>query len=377
MPAPAAAKSAASEKPETVEPGREPRARSLEPRTACSAPSVLAAGDLDARVPEAIAACKMRPTGFEKRSRECGVGDVRTPFDLARLEAAVLAFDEPTRAHLVELGQRGRGMGRSPRSFGLVGDSITAGAFFLGAFGEGGPWTYALSPEVEAALSTASGGEPRTIIDHYRGAHVESSFGFWRDPFRATRAAKVGARSDWAIFGDHLPNASPIDRMVRRISPSVAVVMYGTNDAAYKVEPLAEVGEAFEARLGKLVDALEKRGVVPILSTIPRHGRSPDRALCDRREGDFSDWRLVLQTNVVNASIAKVACERHLPLVDLRSALDGLVNDGLGWDGVHPTSYEHGSGQLTPDGLQCGYNVRNFVTLLMLKRVKELALDAH
>jgi hypothetical protein len=316
----------------------------------------------------------MKETGFEERARECGIGDVRTPFDLARLEGAVLAFDDATREHVLDLTRRGRAMGRSPRSFGLVGDSITVGSFFLAAFGANGPFSYSLSPEVEDALRTPVGGDPsRTIIDQYRGVRLERSFGFWHDAFRATRAAKVGARSDWSILGEHIPGASPVDRMVQRLSPSVAVVMAGTNDAAYKVEAIDRVGLGFEERIGRVIDSLEKRGVLPILTTIPRHGRQSTRSRCDEDERDFSDWRLVVQTNAVNATIAKVACERHLPLIDYRHALDALPNFGLGSDGVHPTSFRHGSGKLTPDGLQCGYNVRNFVTLVMLKRVKELA----
>jgi hypothetical protein len=160
--------------------------------------------------------------------------------------------------------------------------------------------------------------------------------------------------------------------MVDRLSPATAVVMYGSNDAAWRIAPPETLARAFEEDLGHVVDALERRGVVPVLSTIPRHGRQPGLRACDRFTDDVSNWRLVVQTNAVNAAIAKVACERHLPLVDLRHALDGLVNHGLTKDGIHPTSYLGGAGELTPDGLQCGYNVRNYVTLLMLARVKEL-----
>ena len=345
-------------------------------RTACQAFSLEITQEIDARSQEAISRCQPLRTGQELAARDCGVGAVRKPLDMARLEAAVLAFDEATRTHVQDLTRRGRAAGRDPRVFGLVGDSITAGAFFFNAFGEGSEFVHDLSPEARRALRTGPVGGDLTIIDHYRGVRAERGVGgFWRDSFRAERAAKVGARSDWAVLYDDI-DSSPVARMVKHLSPSAAVVMFGTNDAVARIEAIPRVQRAFEESMGRVIGALERRGVVPILSTIPRHGMQKDRPSCDRHESDTSDWRIAVQTNAVNASVVKLACERHLPLIDLRYAMDGLVNHGLGRDGVHPTGYRGGAGKLTEDGLQCGYNVRNFVTLLMLKQVKELSESA-
>lgn len=347
-------------------------------RTACQAFSLEITQEIDARSQESITRCQPLRTGQELSARDCGVGAVRTPLDMARLEAAVLAFDDATRTHVQDLTRRGRAAGRDPRVFGLVGDSITAGAFFFNAFGEGSEFVYDLSPEARRALRTGprDGEHTLTIIDHYRGVRAEQRVGgFSYDSFRAERAAKVGARSDWAVLYDDI-DSSPVARMVKHLSPSVAVVMFGTNDAVARIEAIPRVQRAFEESMGRVINALERRGVVPILSTIPRHGMQKDRPSCDRHESDTSDWRIAVQTNAVNASVVKLACERHLPLVDLRYAMDGLVNHGLGRDGVHPTGYRGGAGKLTEDGLQCGYNVRNFVTLLMLKQVKELTESA-
>jgi lysophospholipase L1-like esterase len=288
------------------------------------------------------------------------------------LDEAVLAFDEATTAHVVSIARRGRELKRHARAFGLVGDSITEGAFFFDAFGVRSQFSYALSPEVEQALRTPVLGDPaRTIVDYYRGVRVETlAGGFIRDSFRATRAAKSGARSVWAI-PDGRP--SPLVRMVDTISPAVAIVMFGTNDAAYGMGDPAPIARAFEERMRRIVDALEQRGVIPVLTTIPRHMVGPGRAMCD--PDALSNWRLVVQTNAVNAVVAKIACERGLPLIDYRHALDALVNRGVGWDGVHPTAFTEGAGKLTSDGLECGFNVRNYVTLRMLKQIKEEVLD--
>jgi hypothetical protein len=72
--------------------------------------------------------------------------------------------------------------------------------------------------------------------------------------------------------------------------------------------------------------------------------------------------------------VASIACEKKLPLIDYRWALDPLVAHGLGPDGVHPSLYFKGGGVLDEHGLECGFNVRNFVTLRMLKLVRDAAL---
>src|SRR5262249_1727378 len=151
--------------------------------------------------------------------------------------------------------------------------------------------------------------ETHTIIDWFRGEHLVRELGAWRDSFRATRAAKVGARSVWAIEGDEVPGASPLGSMVDRLSPAIAIVMYGSNDPAYRVPAPEIIARGFEEDIGRVIDALERRGVVPVLSTIPRHGRQPGLRTCGRFANDVSNWRVMIQTNAVNASVARVACE--------------------------------------------------------------------
>ena len=47
---------------------------------------------------------------------------------------------------------------------------------------------------------------------------------------------------------------------------------------------------------------------------------------------------------------------------------------GVGPDGVHPSLYSRGGGVLDEHGLECGFNVRNFVTLRMLKIVRDAGI---
>ena len=114
-----------------------------------------------------------------------------------------------------------------------------------------------------------------------------------------------------------------------------------------------------------------------VMSTIARHGLAPGFPTCGKVPDELSNWRLAVQTNAVSAAAARMACQRHLPLVDLRHALDAIPNYGLGPDGVHPSAYQGGAGVLTARGLQCGYNVRNYVTLKMLGQLTELLLSTE
>ena len=67
--------------------------------------------------------------------------------------------------------------------------------------------------------------------------------------------------------------------------------------------------------------------------------------------------------------MADLACRRHLPLIDLRWALDPLLDHGVGPDGIHLSVHPSGGGVLDGSGLACGINVQNLVTLRELARV--------
>lgn len=299
----------------------------------------------------------------------CGAGDRKGV--LARLDEAVLPLDAATRARIVTLARVGRERGARARAFGLVGDSITEGQLFLGAFSSSSPGPIAMAPPVEAKLEVRrADGSLGTIVDHYRGFAVETLPGFSRDSFRATRAAKVGAPSRWALTPGPT-GVAPLTAMLTAIRPAVVVVMYGSNDAVMRVEPIDGLVERFTADMTAIVDALEAEGVVPILSTIPRRGPQSGLRDCEPGEG-LSSARQMVQTNAVSAAAARLACARSLPLVDLRHAFDALPSRGLYADGIHPSAYPGGTGVLTEEALGCGYNARNYVTLRMLREVKEV-----
>ena len=302
--------------------------------------------------------------------RSCG--SVPPQGGVDRLDEAVPHIDGLTGARILDIARRGKAAGRNPRAFGLVGDSITEGLLFLGPFAAGSTQPIELGAGVAEGLSTTISGRTASIIDVYRGVPVERLVGFTRDSFRATRAAKVGAPSGWAL-APAADGRSPLASMIDRVNPAVAIVMYGSNDAAVGLVPIDVLTAKFEANLRAIVRQLDGAGIVPILSTIPRRGPQPELRDC-AAEG-LSDARIMVQTSALSAVAARVACEERLPLIDLRHAFDGLVSAGLFSDGIHPHSHPRGSGMLTDAGLGCGYNARNYLALRALRNVRQALLE--
>lgn len=328
----------------------------------CRAPSLLASGRLDGRASPDLVACVDPASVDRKRSSRCA--DPSRPLALDRLDAAVLPLDAATRARIAGVARRGRGLGRNPRAFGLVGDSMTASWDFLQDFGARRRKEIAIAPGLAPRLALPG---DRSIIDFFRGQEVERLPEGPADAFTAQRAARVGARASWAVEYDDV-DASPIGKMVRAVNPAYAVVLFGGNDAAYRVAPPEEVADAFERDMREVIAALERRGVVPVLSTVARHLDQPGVPNC-ADPGAPSDHRVAVATTAISDRAAQLACREHLPLVDLRHAMDDLLHHGLGPDGVHPHVHPDGGAVLTAEGLACGYNVRNAVTLMALTRV--------
>jgi hypothetical protein len=310
----------------------------------------------DARDDADLARCRFAKTGDDDIGERCGAHPQAVALD--RLDEAVLPFDAGAQARIRAIAARGRALGRSPRSFALIGDSITASPKYLRPFTRGA--RHQLDEDVAERLRI----DDATVVAFYQAHDSAPSL----DAFAAPRVARVGAPSRWALEHD----GARIAALVDALSPSVAIVMFGSNDAAVRFIAYDELVESYRARMQRIVDLLVERGVVPVLNTVPRHMHDPSRPSCDASAGDLSNWRLAVQTSALSAAVAELACREHLPLIDLRHALDATPNSGIGPDGVHPTAHRSGAGLLTAEGLRCGYNVRNYVTLRMLAQVVAL-----
>jgi hypothetical protein len=160
------------------------------------------------------------------------------------------------------------------------------------------------------------------------------------------------------------------------VSPAVVLVTFGANDAAYRAAPPDDVAGEFERHVLALAAELERRGMIVVLSNEMRHGDQPGVPACPD-SGQQSDWRVAVGQNATSARAAEIACREGWAFIDLRHALDGSTNFGLGPDGVHLSSHRQGAGLMTPEGFDCGYNVRNFVTLLALRRLAPILDEVY
>lgn len=328
---------------------------------ACRAPSGNAKSELDVHDDASLEKCGDASVGARRPKHKCGAGPP-APLPLARLAATVPKLDPQTEAHVRRIVSEGKKRGRKPNVFGVVGDSMSVSGAYLQALARAK--STSLSPEL-APLITVDG---ETMIERYRGVQAITIEGIPHDSFVAPRAAKSGARAPWALRGG---TQSPLRRMVRLLSPSVAFVLYGGNDAAYYSTDATTLIRMFKGDLGRVIDALEEEGVVPILHTLARHGNAPGVDDCGEPTGT-NDWKLMVRTNALSLAIIEMACERALPLIDLRDALDTADAAGLSGDATHPSVHVDGSGRLDAAGLRCGQNLRNFLTLRMLAHLQPL-----
>jgi hypothetical protein len=264
-----------------------------------------------------------------------------------RVLEGALPLDAATTAHVRAVYHAGQTLGRHGDTVGLVGDSMTIDGNFLRPFA-GVMGRVVLPPEVRSVLP----------LDRLTTAS-----------FVGPRAAKAGVRAPWALTPHGTSRSTPLEEMVTAESPAYAVVLYGANDAVWRMDDVDLLTREFDGALSAIVDFLEAQGIVPILTTIPKHMRQKRWPDCAAVFTNGSNERFALQATALSADVADLACRRHLPLIDLRWSLDPLVNHGIGGDGIHLTVHPSGAGVLDSSGLECGHNVQNLVTLRELGRV--------
>jgi LysM repeat protein len=256
------------------------------------------------------------------------------------------AYVSNVTAHVREIFLQGQALGNNPRTFSKVGDSITVSSAFLNSVGLG---IYDLHEDY-AYL--------QPMIDYYSApeawARTNNSFA------NSTLAAKVGwsarivtlaGAADPAVCG---ANESPLECEYRLVMPSVAIIMLGTNDVGTDER-------VYETYMRRVIDKTLAAGVIPILSTIPpMHRAGVEASITDH-----------------NYTISKLAYEYDLPLIDYYTAIKGLPDDGLGSDGVHPTSAPGGHfADFAPEYLsQYGMSVRALTALQALDAVWRAAIQ--
>lgn len=226
---------------------------------------------------------------------------------------------------------QGQAQGRNPANFSKIGDSITASRFMFYNFGNGN-------------YDLGAYGYLQDAINHF--ASGANSFAH----------VTLSAGNGWSTL--HVLDAQFSNRAVceegeipllceyRISNPSIALIMFGTNDLTYMPPGM------FQTALTTIVDLSVERGIIPVLSTIPNY--QGQEALSNR----------------FNNIVVNVANERGLPVWDYRGAMMSLPNQGLSADGIHPSApigAEAGAARFTPENIGAsGYVVRNLTGLQML-----------
>ena len=216
--------------------------------------------------------------------------------------------------------------------FAKVGASSTKSRSFLHCF---------------AGEAVDLGGRPhlRPTLEHFRDGDAAGT-----DPYqRESETVTVGWSAWSALAGD----PSPVERELAAIRPSLALIMYGTNDIQAR-NPVRYAGNMLD-----LTDLLLRRGVIPLLFTVmPRD----------------DDARADALVPLYNAIVRGVAQGRGVPLIDYHRVLAPLPDHGLGPDRLHPSTYRADGRaracDLGEDGLRHGYNLRNLLALESLERVR-------
>jgi hypothetical protein len=234
----------------------------------------------------------------------------------------------------------GLARGNDPYVFSKLGDCMTENPSFLAPFSEGrydlGEYAYL-----------------QDVVEQFAG-HPARGGGWTQDSFATTGLAAASgfniagpldptwANPEWCQAGE-----SPVRCEYRVARPSIAVIMFGTNDVTY-TQP-----DAYDYYLRTLVIETLDHDIVPILSTFPTRPEDPEKSL------------------LLNQIVIRVAQDYGLPLLNLNRALEPLPHHGVDPDDtIHLTVPDDKRVDIFKDPhLEAGFTVRNLVTLQALDAV--------
>ncbi len=229
-----------------------------------------------------------------------------------------------TVANVGRIFAQGQELGRNPRAFSKVGDSISLTSHYFARF-----------DQKRYNLGIYANLQP--TIDHYKDSFER--FGM---------ATRIGLHA-WIAFRPGLADPTECrddEHMVaceiRLHNPSVILFRLGTNDTA--------PGDAFERAIRFAINYTTHNGVIPVLVT-----------KSDRFEGD----------NRHNETLRALAAEYDIPLWDFDVVAGSLPDRGLGGDAVHLTMYG-GDDYSDPTTLTFGYPLSDLTGLMMLDAIRRV-----
>jgi hypothetical protein len=267
---------------------------------------------------------------------EIDLAPVAVTTDLSALER-VDSLPPQVADNIRQIFKHGQEIGNRPNVFSKVGDSITESPHYLHPIGKGlynlGDFQYL-----------------QGVINYFstETARTANSFD------EVSLAAGTGWSSDAVIspeFADPTlcqSGETPLACEYRIVRPSVALIMYGTNDSGI-FDPIT-----YEYKLQQIIEYSIQQGVIPVLSTI--------------------SIRLGYEDKVArfNQVVVKNTTLYNIPLWDFGTPMNSLPNFGLDTDGVHPSIPAggiKGAGDFRAANLYSGYVIRNLTALQILDQV--------
>jgi hypothetical protein len=294
----------------------------------------------------ALAACALAaPAGLTRPAPPAfGQFDPNSTKDIdVAAQPALPAITPAIRDNLRATFELGKTKGNNPRVFAKLGDCMTENEFFLG-------------PMANKQFDLGEFTSLQSAIENFLGVPMRSASGkAWdKDSFATVGLASAGGFNvagpldpTWTNPEWCNPNESPMGCEYRVSKPSIAIIMFGTNDVNATDLP------TYDYYLRSIISQTLDAGVIPILNTFPTRPENVEKS------------------RQLNQIVVKVAQEYAIPLVNLNRALDDLPNAG-----VNPNDTTHLSAPadkrvdvFTKDNLQYGFTLRNLVTLQALDEV--------
>ena len=220
--------------------------------------------------------------------------------------------------------------GRDPHAFAKVGDCMTDHPSFLIPIGEG-EYDLGEYADLETVIAAFQAGE----LDPFARQSQAAAGGF--------NAASI-LDSMWANPEFCESGETPLSCEFRLSQPSVALIMFGTNDVFYLDEA------QYDFSLRSIIAETIRSNVLPIVSTFPVRPEFPEKSV------------------LYNQIVVQAAADYGVPLINLWRALEPLPNQGIDpEETTHMTVPPDGAACVFIDeNLQAGFTVRNLVTLQAL-----------
>jgi len=222
---------------------------------------------------------------------------------------------------MIEVYKRGLALGRNPNRFSKIGDCQNITTYYLAMFDSG---NYKLGEQYAYLQPT---------IDHFKGS-------WWRESLAVKGGMNVAAVQNvmWANPAQCKTGENPLQCELRVYNPSIVIISME--------ESWAGDLSNYDFYMRKIVDYVLSQDIVPILAT---RAETPT------------------QERQINAIVAKIAADYHIPLWNFWASTASFENNGISSDGFHLTgkdeSPEVRSFFDNPANLRFGWTQRNLTAL--------------